>query len=58
MNTYELDLNTCPCCCGVADNGHSRDIPPVPYVCTTCEEGQNEQARYDMESGHLFMPNM
>lgn len=32
-----MDLSKCPECGGTADNGFSRDIPPVPYVCTKCE---------------------
>jgi hypothetical protein len=28
----------CPCCGGPADNGHDRELPPTPYVCTTCRE--------------------
>jgi hypothetical protein len=28
----------CPQCGGHADNGHDRELPPNPYVCTKCEE--------------------
>ncbi len=31
-----LDLNKCPKCGGVADNGHDRCLPPNPYFCTKC----------------------
>ena len=31
------DLDKCPGCGGPADNGHSRDLPPVPYYCTRCD---------------------
>lgn len=32
------NLSKCPLCGGVADNGHDREYPPNPYVCTKCEE--------------------
>ena len=32
----EYDLDTCPKCGGVADNGFSRDVPPAPYYCSAC----------------------
>lgn len=38
----EQDLDTCPGCGGVADNGHDREFPPKPYYCTKCSE-QAEQ---------------
>ena len=38
----EQDLDTCPGCGGVADNGHDREFPPNPYYCTKCSE-QAEQ---------------
>ena len=38
----EQDLDTCPGCGGVADNGHDREFPPNPYYCTRCTE-QTEQ---------------
>jgi hypothetical protein len=38
----EQDLDTCPGCGGVADNGHDREFPPNPYYCTKCTE-QAEQ---------------
>lgn len=31
-----IDLDTCPKCKGVADNGHDRCYPPNPYYCTKC----------------------
>jgi len=31
------DLSTCPNCGGPADNGHDREFPPNPYLCTKCE---------------------
>ena len=30
------DLSRCPKCNGPADNGHDREVPPNPYVCTKC----------------------
>lgn len=33
----EQDINVCPRCGGFADNGFSREIPPSPYVCRSCE---------------------
>lgn len=38
MNDHEqaLSLDYCPNCGGEADNGHSRDVPPVPYFCKAC----------------------
>ena len=32
----DSELNTCPGCGGVADNGFDRCIPPNPYYCTKC----------------------
>ena len=32
----EPDLSRCPNCTGPADNGHDREVPPNPYVCTKC----------------------
>lgn len=31
-------LETCPKCGGVADNGHDRELPPNPYLCSKCEQ--------------------
>ena len=42
MEQAEQDLDTCPGCGGVADNGHDREFPPNPYYCTKCSE-QAEQ---------------
>lgn len=42
----EHDLNKCPKCGGVADNGHDRCHPPNPYYCSACMAegvGQPEQ---------------
>jgi len=44
----EQDLDTCPGCGGVADNGHDREFPPNPYYCTKCSE-QAEQELFDMD---------
>ena len=30
------DLTKCPRCGGPANNGHDREFPPNPYLCTTC----------------------
>ena len=30
------DLSRCPRCGGPADNGHDREDPPNPYLCTRC----------------------
>ncbi len=30
-------LSVCPSCGGDADNGQSRDYPPVPYYCKRCD---------------------
>jgi hypothetical protein len=30
------DIDKCPQCGGPADNGHDRELPPNPYVCTKC----------------------
>lgn len=42
FTTFNEDWNRtddcCPCCGGYADNGYSRDVPPVPYACTECCE--------------------
>jgi site-specific DNA-methyltransferase (adenine-specific) len=32
------DTSKCPLCNGIADNGHDREYPPNPYVCTKCVE--------------------
>ena len=42
----EQDLDTCPGCGGVADNGYDREFPPNPYYCTKCTE-QAEQEPVD-----------
>lgn len=31
-------LETCPKCGGIADNGHDRELPPNPYLCSKCEQ--------------------
>ena len=36
----EPDLTVCPECGGPADNGFSREFPPLPYVCSKCTEGK------------------
>ncbi len=36
LRRLELSLDYCPNCGGEADNGHSRDVPPVPYFCKAC----------------------
>ena len=36
------DINTCPECGGVADNGFDRCDPPSPYVCTKCQPSTTE----------------
>ena len=36
--TEELERNTCPKCGDPTDNGHDRELPPNPYVCTKCEQ--------------------
>lgn len=33
----------CPGCGGIADNGFSRDVPPLPYYCTQCEAVLREE---------------
>lgn len=33
------DLNTCPQCGGEADQGHDRECPPNPYLCSKCQKG-------------------
>ena len=33
------DLSKCPMCGGPADNGHDRNLPPNPYLCTKCHAG-------------------
>ena len=48
----EQDLDTCPGCGGVADNGHDREFPPNPYYCTKCiEQAEQEPVAwlYDWE---------
>ena len=30
-------LSRCPRCGGPADNGHDREDPPNPYICSRCE---------------------
>ena len=32
----EPDLTKCPTCGGPADNGHTRELPPTPYICSKC----------------------
>jgi hypothetical protein len=48
----EQDLDTCPGCGGVADNGHDREFPPNPYYCTKCIE-QAEQPVSQEYQDHL-----
>ena len=36
IEQQENDYNLCPICKGPADNGHDREYPPNPYVCTRC----------------------
>lgn len=36
MRDEEPDFRTCPMCGGPADNGHDREMPPNPYLCTKC----------------------
>lgn len=36
------DLSKCPKCGGPADNGHSRDLPPSPYLCTKCSGSKQD----------------
>jgi len=58
------DLDKCPCCGGLADNGYDRCVPPSPYFCIKCTNtaiknaGANvamslddeiEQLKYDIE---------
>lgn len=31
-------LSVCPLCKGDADNGHDREYPPNPYLCTKCDK--------------------
>ena len=31
-------LSNCPKCGGPADNGHDREDPPNPYICTRCSQ--------------------
>ncbi len=38
----EPDLDTCPVCGGPADNGFSRDLPPVPYYCKKCNSSSSD----------------
>lgn len=45
----EQDLDTCPGCGGVADNGHDREFPPNPYYCTKCSEQAEQEPLMDYE---------
>ena len=36
--TEKPDVSICPACGGEADNGHDREYPPNPYVCSKCVE--------------------
>jgi hypothetical protein len=36
-----IDLNKCPSCGGIADQGHDRCVPPSPYYCTKCTGADN-----------------
>lgn len=38
----QISIDYCPNCGRIADNGFSRDIPPVAYWCTKCMEKENE----------------
>jgi len=31
------DLTKCPACGGIPDNGHDRECPPNPYICSKCK---------------------
>ena len=35
-NDWSRTNNCCPWCGGEADNGFSRDVPPMPYACSKC----------------------
>ena len=38
-SAYIMRINmNCPNCGGIADNGHNREDPPAPYLCTKCED--------------------
>ena len=59
----EYDLDTCPKCGGVADNGFSRDIPPAPYYCRACMkdeelEALRENIRQQKERAEIMKNNM
>ena len=41
----EMSSQDCPLCGGEADNGFSRDVPPVPYVCTKCQQNAIKAAQ-------------
>ena len=36
LSVGRFNLDYCPNCGGEADNGHSRDVPPVAYFCKAC----------------------
>ncbi len=36
------DLSICPRCLGPADNGHDRELPPNPYMCTKCNPDDSD----------------
>jgi hypothetical protein len=38
----KVDINVCPNCGGVADNGHDRCYPPNPYFCTKCDSSKSK----------------
>ena len=36
LDLVRPDVTKCPICDGPADNGHDREYPPNPYICTQC----------------------
>lgn len=36
--TVDPDCSVCPRCLGPADNGHDREYPPNPYLCSKCAQ--------------------
>ena len=36
--TEKPDCSKCPACGGIPDNGHDREYPPNPYICSKCME--------------------
>ena len=41
---WEPDLDKCPQCGGIADNGNDRCVPPNPYPCVQCADGGTSSA--------------